>query len=171
VLNDSVYGHSVEENTVRLTMLRSSYEPDPLPELGRHVFRLALVPHVGEWSVSQATRAGYELNLPCSAVGTTAQDGTLPASTGYAEILTPNVMISGMKKAEDSDAVVVRLYETEGKAVRARVALSQALAQSSAPARQTDLLEQPLPGNSAVMENGVLSVDVPAFGLVTVRIG
>jgi alpha-mannosidase len=171
VLNDSIYGHRVEGSTIRLTLLRSSYEPDPLPELGRHSIRLGLVPHVGEWSVSEATRAGYEFNLRCNAVATTAQQGSLPARKGFAEVLTPNIMLSGMKKAEDSDAVILRLYEMEGQAVRARIALDGALVPANAPACETDLLERPLTSNTALMENGMLSVSVPAFGLVTVRIG
>ena len=40
-----------------------------------------------------------------------------------------------------------------------------------APAVQTDVLERPLPANTAAFHNGVLTVDLPAFGMVTVQVG
>ena len=80
-------------------------------------------------------------------------------------------MLSGMKKAEDSDALIVRLYEMEGKATTARLKLDAALAPANAPAVETDVLEEPLAKNTATMEDGVLSVELPAYGMVTVKIG
>jgi len=123
------------------------------------------------WTVSDATRAGYEFNLPLNVVGTTKQGGTLPARKCFAEILTPSIMLSGMKRAEDSDALVVRLYEMEGKRTSARIRLDEALAAPAAAALQTDLLERPIDKSTARMDKGVLTVEVPAFGLVTVKIG
>jgi len=76
-----------------------------------------------------------------------------------------------MVKAEDSDAVILRLHEMEGKAVRTRMALDWALVPANALACEIDLLERPLTSNTALMENGMLSVNASAFGLVTVRIG
>lgn len=171
LLNDSKYGHSVSGSTLRLSLLRSSCDPDPLPELGRHTIRFALRPHVGAWTPSDSTRAGYEFNFPFEPVSTDMHEGSLPARKGFAELLTPNVMLSGLKKAEDSDALIVRLYEIEGKPTTARVRLDEALAPPNAPAVETDLLEQPLGQSSARMDADVLTVEVPRFGLVTVKVG
>jgi alpha-mannosidase len=171
VLNDTKYGYNVDGNTMRLTLLRSSYDPDPLPELGAHTIRFAVQPHVGAWTPSDATRAGYAFNFPFNVVGTDVHEGSLPASAGYAEVLTPNVMLSGMKKAEDGDGLIVRLYEMEGRAITARVRLGAALCAPGAAAIETDLVEQPLATNTASLADGVLSVDVPAFGLVTAQVG
>ncbi|MGC9318003.1 MAG: alpha-mannosidase [Armatimonadota bacterium] len=169
--NDCKYGHQLSEDTMRLTLLRSSYDPDPLPELGRHHVRYALRPHVGPLEVAEAIRTGYALNHPCIPVGTTAHEGELPAEAGAIEVLSPNVMLCGFKLAEDSDALVMRLYEFEGEATEARIRLSHRLADSGAPAVETDLLEQPLEESTAKMNGDVLSVMVPAHGIATVRIG
>ena len=59
-----------------------------------HTIRFALQPHIGAWTASDATRAGYAFNLPFNVVGTGTQQGTLPASKGFMEILTPNVMLA-----------------------------------------------------------------------------
>jgi alpha-mannosidase len=170
LLNDSKYGHQVDGSTARLTLLRSSYDPDPLPELGHHSIRFALQPHVGEWTASDATRAGYAFNLPFNVVGATMHEGKLPARKGCVEVLTPNVMLSGMKKAEDGGALIIRLYEMEGRATTARVRLHPAIAAPDATASETDIMEQPLKSDTARLIKGVLSVRVPPFATVTVKV-
>ena len=171
LLNDSKYGHSARGSELRLSLLRGSYDPDPLPDLGRHLIRYALRPHVGKWTVSDSTREGADFNMPLSVVATTLQKGSLPPAKTFAELLTPNVQLIGLKKAEDSDALIVRLWEMEGIAGPARLRLDSALVSAVAPAAETDLLERPLKENSARMKAGVLTVRLPAFGLVTVKIG
>jgi alpha-mannosidase len=184
ILNDSKYGHSVVGNVMRMTLIRSSYDPDPLPELGHHSIRFAVQPHVGEWTVSDSTRAGYAFNLPLNLIATDLHQGRLPARKAFVELLTSSIMLSALKRAEDSDALILRLYEMEGKATEARIALDPALlsgaaspgrnprgSQSAVTAVQTDLLERPLAENTARFRDGVLSVRLPAFGLVTVKIG
>jgi alpha-mannosidase len=171
LVNDSKYGHRISESAIRLTLLRSSYDPDPLPEIGRHQIRYALIPHDGPFDTGGAIRAGYAFNHPVIPVGTTAHAGTLPAEASALEILTPNVMLSGLKQAEDSEALIVRLYEFEGKTTEAKVRLSSVLADADSPAVETDLLERPLNGSTAKMEGDVLTVTVPAFGVATVKVG
>ena len=89
LLNDSKYGYSVKDNVLRLTLIRSSYDPDPLPELGKHTIRFALQPHVGAWTASDATRAGMAFNFPLNLVGTTQQQGSLPAAQGIRRVAHP----------------------------------------------------------------------------------
>lgn len=171
LLNDSKYGFQAHGSTLRMTLIRSSYDPDPLPELGKQIIRYALQPHLGTLSIADATRAGYAFNLPLNLVSTTEQRGTLPASAGFADILTRNVMISAIKLAEDSEAIIVRLYEMEGQAGPAQVHLADALAAPDAPAVATDAMEMPLSQNTAHMAEGILTVEMPAYGQVTVKVG
>jgi alpha-mannosidase len=170
LLNMSRYGHSVSGSTIRLSLLRSSYDPDPLPELGKHVIKFALEPHVGDWSVSQATRSGYAINLPLQVIATDEHEGGLPPSKGFLHVQSPNVMLSGLKKAEEGDAIVLRLYEMEGKQTQARVVLDPALAGDNPNVIETDLLECPLARNTARYEEDALTVDIRPFGLTTVMI-
>lgn len=170
LLNDSKYGHRASENTLQLTLLRSSYDPDPLPEIGRHEIRYALVPHIGPFVAGEAIRAGYAFNHPVIPVGTTVHEGELPPEASALQILTSKVMLSGLKQAEDSDAVIIRLYEFRGQETEARVRLSSALVPADSPAVETDLLEQPLESSTARMEGDVLIVTIPPFGIATVKI-
>ena len=171
LINDSKYGHQINEDTLRMTLLRSSYDPDPLPELGRHEIRYGLAPHFGPFDPGEAIRAGYAFNHPLIPVGTTVHERELAPQDSALEILTPNVMLSGLKKAEDSDGLIVRLYEFGGEETEAQVRLSSMLCEPSSAAVETDLLEQPAEANTARMEGDVLTVRLPAFGIATVRVG
>jgi len=171
LLNDCKYGHSISEECIKLTLLRSSYDPDPLPEIGRHNIRFAIVPHAGMLDPSEATRAGYAFNHPLVSVGTTVHEGEAPTESSMLTVETPNVMLSGVKKAEDSDALIVRLYEIEGRDTKAKVWICPEVAPANAPVVETDLLEQPLAKSSAKRDGETLTLKVPAFGIATVRIG
>ena len=151
--------------------MRSSYDPDPLPELGRHNIRFAIVPHAGVLDPSAATRAGYAFNHPLVPVGTTVHEGEAPTESSMIELQTPNVMLSGVKQAEDSDALIVRLYEIEGRETKAKVWVCPEVAPVGAPVVETDLLEQPLATSTAKRDGETLTVKLPAFGIATVKIG
>jgi alpha-mannosidase len=170
LLNNNKYGHSCNENTLRLTLVRSSYEPDPLPEVSDHEIKFAVIPHKGACDVVAATRAGEEFNSPLAAVSATVQSGELPAEMSFVEVTTPNVFVSTVKKAEGSDAVVIRMFEAEGKNTTAKIKLAGIL-KPGAKAVETDVLERPLPKNGAKLDGNTLSVPVPAFGITTVKIG
>lgn len=170
VVNDSKYGHSCYDDTLRVTLIRSSYDPDPLPEVKDHEIKWAVITHKGECDVVAATRAGEEFNSPMAVVSATVQEGDLPAEKSYVECLTPNVFISTVKKAEDSDALVLRLVEMTGKDTDADVRITD-LVSPGTPVRVVDLLERPVKGAHAKMTGDVLSVKVPAYGITSVMVG
>jgi len=168
MLNDCKYGHSVDGSTMRLTLIRSSYDPDPLPEIGEHTIRVGLLPHGKAWAESDAIRAGVNFNQPLQAVGTDVHDGALPPSASYLSVDTQNVVLCALKKAEDSDALIIRLYETAGKETTATLALSPVLAGSSVV--EVDLLERPLEGRGVSLKDGKLTVKVPAHGIASLMV-
>jgi len=170
LLNDCKYGHQLDEDTLRLTLLRSSHDPDPLPEIGRHNIRFALVPHVGDFDAVQAIRQGHEFNHALIPVNTTVHEGALPAEAAALEVLTPNVMLSGVKRAEEDGGLIVRLYEFAGEATEAQVRVAPSLVAAEAAAVETDTLEQPLAESTARFAEGVLSVAIPAYGIATVKL-
>ena len=115
LLNDSKYGYDAVGNMLRLTLLRSPTWPDPDADRGRQVFRYSLYPHAGAWKDAGTMRRGYELNYPISSTQVAAHAGALPAEHSWASVENPNVVLTAVKKAEDSDALVFRMYEFAGK--------------------------------------------------------
>ena len=110
LLNDSKYGHSVQYDTIGMTMLRGTTWPAEDADLGMHRFTYSLFPHMGHWSHAGVARAGQELNaqshVPCVVNGTLA--------TNLFACDNGNLIIDTVKPAENGDGIVVRLYESNG---------------------------------------------------------
>jgi hypothetical protein len=170
LLNDGKHGHSLDGSTLALTLLRSSYEPDPLPEIGTHTMRIALVPHGGTLSPADMTRLGAAFNHPLQVVSTDLHPGRLaPAASGLAVVSPADVVVTAVKKSEADGSIVFRLLETSGKASTARVDLAPLLGVPAA-AEQVDLLERPVANATARAGSGGFAVDLPAYGVASVRV-
>ncbi len=171
LLNDSKYGHSLDGSTLRLVLIRSSKDPDPHPEVGDHEVRMALAPHGPAPAVADLVRLGAGFNHPLLVVGADVHSGRLPSAGAALSGVTPaNVVVTSLKKAEDADAVIVRLQETVGKKARATLKLDAALLGTPASAEEVDLIERPVKPSSAKVSGQGVSVQVPAHGIASVRI-
>lgn len=121
LMNDCKYGHSVIGNVMRLSLLRSPISPDPNADQGEHLFIYSLYPHRGDWREAETVRRAYELNAPLIAVLEPAHPGELPSSGWFARTDAPTVVIETVKKAEDSDDLIMRLYESQGWRGKVRI--------------------------------------------------
>ncbi|HMD14972.1 MAG TPA: glycosyl hydrolase-related protein, partial [Bacteroidota bacterium] len=107
----------------RLSMLRSPIWPDPTADRGKHSIEYALYPHEQTWRQAQTIHRGYELNNPLIAVMADAHQGSLPEEYSFIRLEPANLVLTTVKKAEDSDAWIVQWYETDGKDVDAVLTL------------------------------------------------
>jgi alpha-mannosidase len=170
LVNAEKYGHSATTDTLRLTLVRSSYDPEPLPELGRHHIRYALSPHVGEFDPTAAMRAGCDFNHPCDVLSATAHAGVLPPVGTGLELLSPHLMLAGLKRAEEGEALVVRLFEFTGSEEEGRLRFPPALVSPGATVELADLLERPLSDQAVRWEEDELVVAIRPYDLVTLLI-
>jgi alpha-mannosidase len=127
LLTDSKYGYSCFGNELRVSLLRSPTSPDPDADQGAHELAYALVPHVGGWREAGIVAEGARFNAPLrwSACVSETQGRSL------ASVDDPNLVLDTIKPAEDSDAVVLRLYEAHGARGTARVRLDRPFAKAA----------------------------------------
>ncbi len=95
------------------------------PPPGTYTFRYSLSSSAGDWAASRSWRAGIDFNnslLPVSVVDTVSPK-TLPASNTLCQVSGDNIVVSALKKADSSDALVLRVYEMQGKAGESEVKL------------------------------------------------
>lgn len=141
LLNDARYAHDVKGNTVRMSILRSPTEPANNNEEGVHTSGYSLFPHKKTWQDAGVMQQGCSFNIPLNAFQTDAHPGVLPAEQSF--IATPSgegVYLEAVKKAYDSDALILRFCEFHGKKSRVKVALPAEIKS----AVETDLLENPI---------------------------
>jgi alpha-mannosidase len=111
LLNDCKYGYSTQKNVMRLSLLRSvSYPPDPVADMGQQQFRYALLPHSRSFYEAGVIEEGFRFNVPL--LVSTSDHGSAEAT--FFSVDRPAVVIDTVKKAEDSNALIVRIYEAHG---------------------------------------------------------
>ena len=168
VANYSKHGHSLDGDTLRVTLIRSTYDPDPLPEMGRHSVRLALRPFVGKATTADAYEVGFALNHPLRVVGTDVHEGALPATGRFLSLEPASLALCGVKRAESGEGIILRFTETDGKKTRARIRVDERLLGKLAGAVETDVLERPLENSTAKARGNDVTLNVAPFSLVTV---
>ena len=57
------------------------------------------------------SRAGYEFNYTIKAMQVFPHPGTLPAEKSFVAVAQQNVILTAVKKAEDSNGIILRFYE------------------------------------------------------------
>jgi len=171
LLNDCKYGHSLDGSTLRLTLIRSSYEPDPLPDVAEHELRLALVPHGTALSITDLTQLGAAFNHPLEPVSTDIHHGKLPPQAELLSRVAPaSVVVSSLRKAQSGDGYIVTIYETAGTQVNAVLKVNPLLFGSVAHVVVVDMMERPVPESSARMMRDGFRVVLPAYGIVSVKL-
>ena len=132
LLNDGKYGHDARENVLRLSLLRSPTYPDPESDIGIHEFTYALLPHRGTWRDAQVDRRAYEMNVPLLSVAGRAESR---ASRGRFSMLSTDsdsVIIDTVKQAEDGRGIVMRCFDSHGRAEKIRFRTEATLANAAA---------------------------------------
>jgi len=130
VLNDAKYGYSVQGGDLRVSIVRSpvyaQFERDLKPDgeylwqdQGRQTFRMLLTPHAGGWRQAGIVRMAEEFTAPFPILYQGIHPGIRPAAASFLAVDVPNVVVSAVKKSEDGDDLIVRCYETEGRATTA----------------------------------------------------
>ncbi len=121
LLNDCKYGYKIHENTIGLNLLRSPSYPDPVADCAVHEFTYSLLPHSGDYRKGNVVRAGYELNVPLAVVPGSKDSGFLKRP--LVSVDAENVIVEAVKKAEDNNDIIIRLYECHGAGARTGISL------------------------------------------------
>lgn len=135
ILNDGKYSYDVLNREIGLTVLRSPIYahhdplvPDPEGEYsfidqGIQVFNYSIFPHKGSWEEAGTVKKAMELNQRPITIIETYHKGELPQKDSFISIDKDNIILSTMKKAEDNEDIIIRLYETSRKSTKAVISL------------------------------------------------
>lgn len=121
MLNNCKYGHDIKDGNMRLTLLKSSCDPNPDADKEVHNLTYSIYAHEGTWKEANTAQMAYALNTPLYAKVEEAHDGDLSEELSLVKVNKENIMIEVIKKAEDSDHLVVRMYEFHNKRTTANL--------------------------------------------------
>jgi alpha-mannosidase len=157
LLSESKYGWSCLGGELRLTLLRSPKSPDPEADMGRHEFSYALLPHTGGWREANVLGQAAAFNSPLRFTEWPHGESSFAEADG-------GLVLDTVKQAEDSGAVVLRLYEPYGGRGVARVRLARPFT----TARRTNLLEDDI--GELEIDGGEVVVPFRPHEIVTVTV-
>ena len=166
ILNDSKYGYDAVDGLLRLTLLRSPTSPDPDADRGHQSFRYALYPHAGTWKQAETMHRGYEFNYPVSAVQLSVHEGSLPKERSFFGVDNPNVVVTAVKKAEDSNALVIRMVEWAGQGTEVKLHIPA----GATTASETNLMEK-AEGAAISVSGDIVSAPIKPYEILTLQVG
>lgn len=171
LLNDGKHGHNLgDDGTLRVSLIRSSYEPDPIPEVADHKIRLALVPFASVPTVEECNRLAAEHDQPLAPVSTGIHAGPLPATTALVGSATTGVQVTQFKRAEDGKGLILRVQNTTAAKIDAAITLDAVLGKL-ATATTTDILERPsTTDGKASLAGSTVKLAIGANSFATVRL-
>jgi len=132
-INDSKYGYDFRGNELRMSVLRSpiyayhdprTVEPQKkylYTDQGRQVVRYSLVPHAEDWRQADATRRADALCSPAIAADAKPHPGRWGRAVSFLSVSPENLIAEVLKRAEDANGFIVRVYETAGRDTEASI--------------------------------------------------
>lgn len=172
LINDSKYGYKVKGNILDLNLLRSVPYPNSAfrnldcGDFGTHYFTYALFPHKGDHVGGQVMKEGYEVNIPLRFLEITpCKNDNKQTDFSFLSLDSDTVVIESIKKAEKSDAIIVRMYESAHMKTEVTLDLSHIPVRTI---QEVNLIENDI----ATLEpdNGKLSLQFSPFEIKTIRL-
>ena len=114
LINNCKYGHSIDGNTMRLSLLKSATYPNPVADREEHDFTYSLYAHSGRLADGNTICEGYKLNQPLVAFPIGKQEGNIPDNFSLVSSSNSAFVIETVKLAEDGEGIIVRGYESLG---------------------------------------------------------
>jgi alpha-mannosidase len=115
LLNDCKYGYDIHGNVMKISLLRAPTWPDPMADRGKHTWTYSIYTHPGDLNSGNTVHRAQELNIPLQVIVTGKHNGNLPGYFGFFNIRSGSVILDTIKKAEDDNGIIVRLYESAGR--------------------------------------------------------
>jgi len=125
LLNDCKYGYDIHGNVMRLSLLRAPKAPDPECDMGLHRFTYVLYPHYGPLNYSEVVGAAYAINSPVRWAWLDPTEGETHELDPFVAIDDANLVVESVKRAEDGNGILVRLYECHNTRGRAHLTCSR----------------------------------------------
>jgi alpha-mannosidase len=168
LLNKTKYGHSYQKGDLRLTLMRSAGAPDIYPNLGKFNISYSLFPHAADWK-NGVWAEGEDFNIPVYAaeppsLALVKDHATQPEEESFFSVDSPGIAITGIKRSEDGEELIVRLIEIYGK----ETVVNLKLPADVNVARRLNIIELPIEEvNKPVISGNSVQVKIKPNEIVT----
>ncbi len=161
LLSDCKYGFRNSGEGLGVTLIRSSFDPDPKPEIAVHTIGLGVA--LVDGSPDDLLACNERFSHPAHVCSVELHAGDLPLSLGLLEV--SGCRVSGVKRAEEGDRLIVRLYNPNGEERAARLTFAKNLLAGE----KVTFLERSL-GQSCSVGGRVLETSLKGHQVATLAI-
>ena len=141
LLNDCKYGYGIKNGNLSLSLIKAGTYPNKDAGIGNHEFTYSIYPHSGRWQEAKTVEMAYDLNVPLVAVPVRKHaEGTLKPQESFLSCDCRDCFIETVKKAEDGNGFILRMYENRNSRTNAVIHSGRKLKE----VWECDLLERPI---------------------------
>lgn len=165
--SNSKYGFRGTPEGLALTLIRSSIDPDPWPEVGEHRIRIGIALVDDDQSAPGLAARGF--NHPLHALPLRqGQPGDWPLQRSLFALQGDGVFLSSVKQAENGKALIVRLFSQSSRIEP----VSLTFWQKPSAVSLTDLMEQRLPAGESqpIIDGPSVRLNMKPYSLQTLSI-
>lgn len=141
----------------------------PIPDaqcLGEHIFEYAIYPfQPSQTDCVEIHRLAQEFNVPLMAVDVPGKKGILPQELSFCRV--KETLASAYKKAEDSDDLIVRLYNVAAWPLKTEIEFFRPIVHVTEVALSEEAAPNPLP---LKMSNGKMVLSIPGKRIVSLKV-
>jgi len=113
LLSDYKFGFSSSLDTIEISLISSTTFPDVAGDIGLHEFTYSIYPHLGNHIEGQVIKEALELSRPLRVFST--ENSIEKVFLSFIKSSESNIIIETIKKSEDGNGLIVRMYESEGR--------------------------------------------------------
>lgn len=126
LLNDCKYGYGIKDGNLSLTLIKAGTYPNENADIGSHDFTYSIYPHPGRWQDGRTIEMAYNLNVPLIAVLQGENEGER-SGEGFLVCDAKNCFVEVIKRAENGNGMIVRMYENRNRYTRTKIHFNKKL--------------------------------------------
>ncbi len=183
IINDGLREYEVTDNdsrTIGITLLRAfevslttvawkwerHREMKGSQSLGFHEFNYVIYPHEGYWDTGNVYTQADILNVPLDIAQAGSHGGNLPKKFSFMEISGEGLVLSALKKSEDNDSVVIRIYNPTKQHIQCELKIFK----EPQNAKFINLNEELLEVENPKISNNKILVEIGPKKIITLQV-
>lgn len=181
IISKTKYGFRGIDDSLTLNLIRSSYDPDPYPELGVHNIEFALSVTASEIEKNKSDRAifsnkeliqeAFDYNHPVYYMSGTIKEGRDALKYSFMSIEEGSINLSTIKRSvitkdRKTKALLLRAYEVEGEKTKAIIKFDKPIK----IAYLTDIHERKIYDQDVEISKNSISFELEAYKLCTLYV-
>lgn len=183
IINDGLREYEVSDNesrTIGITLLRAfeislttvawkwerHRQMKGSQSLTDHEFTYLIYPHTGNWDSGNVLTQADMFNVQIDVAQAGPHEGTLPKEFSFFKLVGEGLVLSAFKKAEDSDKIVVRIYNPTKRLIVGAMEFYKEISS----ALFLNLNEEPIKESDVKFNEKTVSIELEHKKIITIEL-